>query len=82
LRPDLGILTNLTALAQFKFDAGGLNQQVDLPWGQDFPDPAITVFPDPNNLPAGFTEQAPEPAAGLLPGGGLLLIGAWRLHRA
>jgi hypothetical protein len=62
-------------LAQFVFNAGAANQQVNLPWGEDFPDPAITIFPDPNNLPAGFTEQAtPEPGTILLMGGGLLAV--------
>jgi len=74
----IGVVTTLTGLAQFKFNAGGANQQVNLPWGEDFPDPAITVFPDPNNLPAGFTEQAPEPAAWLLMAGGLLAVGSVR----
>src|SRR5262249_41036312 len=71
----LGAITTLTALAQFKFNAGAVNQQVDLPWGQDFPDPAITVFPDPNNIPVGFTEQTPEVAAWWLMGSGLLAVG-------
>ena len=75
---NLGGLTTLTGLAQFRFNAGVANQQVDLPWGEDFPDPAITIFPDPNNLPAGFTEQTPEPATWLLMGGGLLAAGLVR----
>ena len=75
----IGNPTNLTGLAQFVFNVGAANQQVNLPWGEDFPDPAITVFPDPNNLPAGFTEQAtPEPVTLLLMGGGLLAIGFLR----
>src|SRR6266581_9563051 len=56
----LGGITTLTGLAQFRFNAGAVNQQVDLPWGEDFPDPAITIFPDPNNIPVGFAEQTPE----------------------
>jgi hypothetical protein len=74
----LGGITTLTGLAQFRFNAGAVNQQVDLPWGEDFPDPAITIFPDPNNLPVGFTEQTPEPATWLLMGGGLLAAGLVR----
>jgi PEP-CTERM motif len=70
----VGNPTNLTALAQFAFNAGAANQQVNLPWGLDFPDPAITIFPDPNNLPAGFTEQAtPEPTTLVLMATGSVL---------
>jgi hypothetical protein len=55
----VGAVTTLTALAQLRFNAGAANQMVGLPWGLDFPDPAITIFPDPNNLPPGFTRAVP-----------------------
>ena len=79
----VGNVTNLTGLAQFKFNFGPVNQQVNLPWGEDFPDPAITIFPDPNHLPAGFTEQTvqvpvPEPSTWLLMGVGLLSVALLR----
>jgi PEP-CTERM motif len=74
----LGAITTLTGLAQFRFNAGAVNQQVDLPWGEDFPDPAITVFPDPDHIPVGFAEQTPEPATWILMGGGLLAAGLVR----
>ena len=78
----VGNVTNLTGLAQFKFNAGAVNQQVNLPWGEDFPDPAITVFPDPSHLPAGFAEQVsvsvPEPSTWLLMGVGLLSVALLR----
>ena len=67
---NVGLVTNMTAAAQFFF-APGLagNQQITLPWGNDFPDPSIN-FNDPNNpqnfitntdIPAGFIDQNPEP---------------------
>jgi hypothetical protein len=72
----IGLITNLTALAQFYFDpAGGLGQSIDLPWGEDFPDPnhlSIT----PNDLPSlAVTDAAPEPGTFVLLGGALCAVG-------
>jgi hypothetical protein len=67
---NIGLVTNMTAAAQFFFAPGAAgNQQITLPWGADFPDPIIN-FNDPNNpqnfitdtdIPAGFIDQNPEP---------------------
>jgi hypothetical protein len=78
----VGLVTNMTAAAQFFFAPGAAgNQQITLPWGDDFPDPTLN-FNDPNNPDnfvtdvdnAGFAD-APEPASFSLIGGALCVAG-------
>lgn len=69
----VGSVTQMLAGAQFFFPAGGnFNQQITLPFGDDFPNPSLN-FNDPNNplnfitnsdVPEGFIQEAnaPEPA--------------------
>jgi hypothetical protein len=75
----VGGVTNLTALAQFYFAAnGGLNQSINLPWGEDFPDLIDfgTTIPTPSTIGSfGVTDQAPEPATLSMIGGALCLLG-------
>ena len=81
---NVGLVTNMTAAAQFYFAPGLAGaQQITLPWGDDFPDPTIN-FNDPNNpqnfitlndIPAGFVDQTPEPGTLTMLGGALCLIG-------
>jgi hypothetical protein len=77
----LGGVTNLTALAQFYFDAaGGVGQSIDLPWALDFPEIDLGI-PTPDTI-ANFsaTNQAPEPGTfGLL--GGALSLAVFGLRR-
>jgi hypothetical protein len=79
----IGGVTNLTALAQFYFDAaGGLNQSINLPWGEDFPDiidfPGL--IPTPTTIGSfGVSDQSPEPATLSMLGGALCLM-AFRLR--
>ena len=79
----VGGVTNLTALAQFYFDgAGGVNQSINLPWGEDFPDILDYGLTIPTPATIGnfnVTNQAPEPATLSLIGGALCLLG-WRLR--
>jgi hypothetical protein len=72
----VGGVTNLTALAQFYFDpAGGIGQSIDLPWGEQFPDPDFPII-TPLDLPSlDITDAAPEPATFAMMGGALLLVG-------
>ncbi len=44
----VGAVTTMVAGAQFAFAAGNFPQSIALPFGDDFPDPAIN-FNDPNN---------------------------------
>jgi hypothetical protein len=88
----IGNLTTLTGAAQFVFTAGSAaGSTVTLPWGDDFPDPAIT-FGDPNNplnlidptddAGLGLTSAAtPEPATFTLFGGALCLAGLLRRRK-
>jgi len=88
----IGNLTTLTGAAQFVFTAGSAaGSTVTLPWGDDFPDPALN-FNDPNNPlnlidPAddaglGLTSAAtPEPATFTLFGGALCLAGLLRRRK-
>jgi hypothetical protein len=63
---NVGLVTNMTAAAQFFFAPGvGGNQQITLPWGDDFPDPTINF-----NEPATITMLA-----------GALSVIAFRLRR-
>ena len=82
---NLGLVTNLTALAQFVFGPGGSPQSITLPWGDDLPDQnidfgdpnaVINSFITPDNLPSDFIDAAPEPASFSLIGGGLMVAGA------
>jgi hypothetical protein len=87
---NLGGLTRLTGAAQFVFTAGSApGSTVTLPWGDDFPDPAIN-FNDPSNPindidptdDSGLGLQ-PTPEPGALPwlAGAIVLLGMAR-HRA
>ena len=72
----VGPITNLTALAQFYFDpAGGVGQSIDLPWGEQFPDPNHPII-TPLDLPnLDVTDAAPEPGTFAMLGGALCAIG-------
>jgi hypothetical protein len=76
----IGNVTNLTAVAQFYFDpAGGVGQSIDLPWGEQFPDPDFPII-DPGNLSTvqGLENATPEPATFGLLGSAICGIGVLR----
>jgi len=85
----IGAATNLTDLAQFDFLPGLPNEQINLPFGEDDPDPNLNFtdpndpenVPTPNDIPAGFTNAAPEPASLFLVGSGLFGVGVLRRHQ-
>jgi hypothetical protein len=56
----------MLAGAQFLFNAGGLPQNINLPFGSDFPDPTINDgnFITNTDIPGGFTQETntPEPS--------------------
>ena len=87
--PSVGVIgsaTNLTDLAQFDFLPGLANEQMNLPWGEDDPDPNLNFtdptdpenVPTPNDIPAGFASAVPEPSAIFLMGSGLIGLGLLR----
>jgi len=87
----LGLFTTLTGAAQFVFTAGSAaGSTVTLPWGDDFPDPAITFndlnnpinLIDPSNDSGlGLNQATPEPATLVLMGGALIALGLTRRRK-
>jgi hypothetical protein len=87
---NVGLVTNMSAAAQFFFAPGAAGaQQITLPWGDDFPDPALN-FNDPNNpqnfitntdIPQGLTDL-PEPGTFTQLGGALCAVALWLRRRS
>ena len=76
---NIGLITNLSAAAQFVFGPGPAGAAITLPWGDDLPfdqlnfdsSTIINDFITPDNIPAGFEDAAPEPATFSMIGGAL-----------
>jgi hypothetical protein len=79
----LGLVTNLSAAAQFVFGPSAGIQAITLPWGDDLPFDQTNFdfnsinngFITPDNIPGGFQDAAPEPASFSLMGGALCIAG-------